>query len=94
MSDYDRNVAARGFGAARAIAIDAGLLDAAGIPQRERSTASGTPPQDMHRVILGQQALQEPPPNRIVVELPGVKDPAAAEALIQRTAVLKFLAIP
>ena len=25
MSDYDRNVAARGFGAARAIAIDAGL---------------------------------------------------------------------
>ncbi|MGA7165269.1 MAG: BAX inhibitor (BI)-1/YccA family protein, partial [Pseudolabrys sp.] len=25
MSDYDRNVAARGFGAARAVAIDAGL---------------------------------------------------------------------
>ena len=25
MSDYDRNVAARGFGAARAEAIDAGL---------------------------------------------------------------------
>ncbi|MGA6977728.1 MAG: BAX inhibitor (BI)-1/YccA family protein, partial [Pseudolabrys sp.] len=25
MSDYDRNVAARGFGGARAVAIDAGL---------------------------------------------------------------------
>jgi hypothetical protein len=25
MSDYDRNVAARGFGAARDVAIDAGL---------------------------------------------------------------------
>jgi protein-export membrane protein SecD len=43
---------------------------------------------------MAEPVIQEQPPNRIVVELPGVKDPAAAEALIQRTAVLKFLAIP
>jgi protein-export membrane protein SecD len=41
-----------------------------------------------------EPVIQRQPPNRIVVELPGVKDPEQAKELIRRTAVLEFREIP
>jgi protein-export membrane protein SecD len=38
--------------------------------------------------------IQRQPPNRLVVELPGVKDPEKAKELIKQTAVLEFRHVP
>lgn len=38
--------------------------------------------------------LQRQPPDRIIVELPGVKDPEKAKEFIQQTAVLEFRHVP
>lgn len=43
---------------------------------------------------LSEAIIQEQPPDRIVIEIPGVKDPDRAQELISKTAVLEFRAIP
>jgi protein-export membrane protein SecD len=43
---------------------------------------------------VAEPLVQEEPPDRVVVELPGVKDPGKAQEMVQKTAILKFLAIP
>jgi preprotein translocase subunit SecD len=43
---------------------------------------------------LSEARVRKQPPDKIVVEIPGVGDPQKALALIQKTAVLKFQAVP
>ena len=43
---------------------------------------------------VAEPVIQRKPPNRLIVELPGVKDPDKAKDLIRKTAVLEFRHIP
>jgi protein-export membrane protein SecD len=43
---------------------------------------------------VAEPLIQRQPPDRVIVELPGVKDPETAKAMIKSTALLEFRAIP
>jgi len=43
---------------------------------------------------VAEPLIQREPPDRVIVELPGIKDPEKAKQMIQKTAVLEFRAIP
>ncbi|MGD0114317.1 MAG: protein translocase subunit SecD [Armatimonadota bacterium] len=43
---------------------------------------------------VAEPLIQTQPPDRVIVELPGVKDPEKAKAMISKTAVLEFRGIP
>jgi protein-export membrane protein SecD len=43
---------------------------------------------------VAEPLIQRQPPDRVIVELPGIKDPEKAKEMIRRTAILEFRAIP
>lgn len=43
---------------------------------------------------VAEPVIQGRPPDRIIVELPGVRDPEKAKEMIRKTAVLEFRAVP
>jgi len=43
---------------------------------------------------VAEPVIQRQPPDRVIVELPGVKDPETAKTMIKKTAMLEFRAVP